>query len=279
MDAASIALRLLVYLQTALLLSVLLFAQPWTLQARRAVTGIALAGIVLCLLGIALLASGFAESGSLFDPPAIRIIMTETATGWAAIARIAALIAVAVLVRSDSRRMFAAAFAMTATATLSWNGHGAMTEGALGWLHLGGNAVHLIAGSAWVGAVAAFLWAAFRSTNTTPDLQMRLERFATTGTILVALLPVTGVANTLFIIGLDGVAGLAATTYGQLLLTKIALFVTMLAAAAANRFWLTPRLVASTSLGPLRASLGAELLLGVAVLALVAWLGTLDPAQ
>jgi copper resistance protein D len=279
MDAASIALRLLVYLHSGMLLAVLLFAQPWTLQTRRAVMGIAVTGIVLCLLGIAILASSFAESGSLFDLPAIRMIMIETATGWAAIARIAALIAVAVLVRSDRYRLLAAAFAMTATATLLWNGHGATTDGALGWLHLGGNAVHLVSGLGWIGAVAAFLWAAFRSANATPHLQARLERFATIGTILVALLLITGIANALFIVGWGGVAGATATTYGKLLLTKIALFVTMLVAAAVNRFLLTPRLSASGSLVALRVSLGTELLLGCGVLALVAWLGTLDPAQ
>jgi putative copper resistance protein D len=53
----------------------------------------------------------------------------------------------------------------------------------------------------------------------------------------------------------------------------------MLAAAAANRFWLTPRMIASPSLAAVRTSLGAELILGIAVLAIVAWLGTLDPVQ
>lgn len=278
MDAASIALRLLVYLQSGLLLAVLLFAQHWTLQARRAATGIALAGIGLCLLGIALLASSFAESGSLFDLAAIRMIVRETASGWAAMTRIAALVAVVVAVRSD-HRVLAAGIATTATATLAWNGHGAMTDGSRGWLHLGGNAVHLVAGLGWIGAVAAFLWTACRSAEAGHELQTRLERFATTGTILVALLLVTGIANTLFIAGLDGPAGLPETTYGRLLLVKILLFTFMLAAAAANRFWLTPRLVASPSLATLRASLGAELMLGIGVLALVAWLGTLDPAQ
>jgi copper resistance protein D len=279
MDAASITLRLLVYIQSALLLAVLLFAQPWTRHARRAATGIALAGMGLCLLSIALLASSFAESGSLFDLPAIRMIVLETAAGWAAIARITALIAVAVLVRSDRHRLLAAAFAITATATLAWNGHGAMTEGPLGWLHLGGNALHLVAGLGWIGAVAAFLSTACPAASATPDLQGRLERFATTGTILVALLLLTGIANTLFIVGWDGMTGLAKTTYGRLLLAKIILFAAMLTAAAANRFGLTPRLAKSDSLGALRVSLSIELLLGAGVLALAAWLGTLDPAS
>jgi copper resistance protein D len=212
MDAASIALRFLVYLQSALLFAALLFAPSWTLHARRAATGVALLGIGLCLLGIMLLASRFAENGALFDLPAIRMIMTETTTGWAAITRIAALIAVAVLVRSDRYRMLAAAVAMSAIATFAWNGHGAMTQGAIGWLHLGSNAVHLVAGLGWVGAVAAFLWAACRSASADPDLQARLKRFATTGTILVALLLITGTANTQFIVGWDGVTALTATT-------------------------------------------------------------------
>jgi copper resistance protein D len=279
MDPASVALRLLVYLQGGLLLAMLLFAQPWTVSARRAAAGIALAGVGLCLASLTLLTAAFAENGSPFDAAAFQMIATETAAGWAAIARIAALIAVMVTTLASSHRLIASIFGVIAVGTLAWSGHGAMTEDAMGWVHLGGDVLHLVAGLGWIGAVAAFLWAAFRASEAAPDLQIRLERFATTGTIFVALLLITGIANTLFIVDWNGLPGLIATTYGKLLLLKIALFAAMLAIAATNRFWLTPRLAASRSSNALRISLGTELLLGVGILALVARLGTLDPAQ
>lgn len=279
MDGPGIALRLLVYGQSALLLGVLLFAVPWSRRIRLAVVTLALAGIAFCAFGVLLLAQSLSGSATLFDWPTVETLLTETPAGWAAIARMAALAGVAATAARSGARPLCAGLAMLAVATLVWNGHGGMTEGASGWLHLIGDAVHLVAGLAWIGAIAAFLWVASRSTEASPDLRGDLERFAATGTILVALLLLTGTANTLFIIGWDGLAGMFDTIYGRLLLLKILLFAGMLAVAAANRFWLTPRLAASSAPGSLRASLAGELTLGIGVLALVAWLGTLDPAQ
>jgi copper resistance protein D len=279
MDGPGIALRLLVYLQGALLLGTLLFAAPWTLQIRRAAMGIALAGVALNGIAVVALAASLSESGTLLDWPTIQLLLGETATGWAAIVRILALTGVIVAIAATGLHPLASGLSIIAVASLAWNGHGGMTEGLAGWLHLGADALHLIAGLGWIGAVAAFLWTASRSRECSSELSGRLERFASTGSILVALLLVTGVANTLFIVGWEGVVGLTTTTYGRLLLLKILLFAGMLSAAAANRFWLTPRLETSSSLVAIRASLAAELIVGGVVLGLVAWLGTLDPAQ
>ncbi|MDP9086357.1 MAG: CopD family protein, partial [Pseudomonadota bacterium] len=72
--------------------------------------------------------------------------------------------------------------------------------------------------------------------------------------------------------------------YGQLLVTKILLFGAMLALAALNRFRLTPRFeqaMASddhvSAMGALRLSLSFETGCVIAILALVAMLGTLAP--
>ena len=279
MEPAGIALRLLVYLDTALLLGILLFSASWTRQVRLATAVFAAVGMVLTTLTMLRLAASFSDRAAFFDIPTLQLLLTETAMGWAAIARLAALLAVAVLALSSAKRFYTILFALIASVSLSWNGHGAMTDNALGWLHLAGNALHLLAGLGWIGALAAFLWAAALSKESSHDLAVSLERFAGVGTAFVALLLATGIANTLFIVGSNALPTLLETTYGRLLITKIVLFAAMLAAAAANRFWLTPRMIASPSLAAVRTSLGAELLLGIAVLAIVAWLGTLDPVQ
>lgn len=279
MEPAGIALRLLVYLDSALLLGMLLFAASWTRYVRLATTVFAAVGIVLTTVTMLRLAASFSDSASFFDIPTLKMLLTETAMGWAAVARITALLAVVALALNSTKRFYPILFAVIAVVSLSWNGHGAMTDDALGWLHLTGNALHLLAGLGWIGALAAFLWAATLSKASSGDLAVSLERFAGVGTVFVAVLLATGIANTLFIVGANALPTLLETTYGRLLLTKIGLFAAMLAAAAANRFWLTPRMITSPSLGAVRASLGAELLLGIAVLAIVAWLGTLDPAQ
>lgn len=74
-----------------------------------------------------------------------------------------------------------------------------------------------------------------------------------------------------------------ATPYGHLLLAKLALFAIMLMLAALNRYVLTPALIRRTAIEPgslrhLRLSVRLELGLIAIILALVAYLGTLDPA-
>jgi copper resistance protein D len=74
------------------------------------------------------------------------------------------------------------------------------------------------------------------------------------------------------------------TSYGRLLLVKIALFLIMLAIAAVNRTRLTPRLVAGgTAAGPalrqLRANALVEAVIGALILLIVAMLGTLPPGR
>lgn len=261
------------------MLGILLFAASWTRQARLATAGFAAVGIVVTAMTMLRLTSSFSDSGSFFDIPTLQMLLTETAMGWAAIARIAALLAVVAATLTKSRRFYPTLLAIIAVASLSWNGHGAMTDDALGWLHLIGNALHLLAGLGWFGAIAAFLWAAMLAKEASADLAVRLEQFATTGTAFVAVLLATGIANTLFIIGWNALPGLLGTAYGCLLLLKISLFAAMMAVAAVNRFWLTPRLTALPSLAAVRTSLGAELMLGIGVLAIIAWLGTLDPSQ
>ena len=278
MEPAGIALRLLVYLDSALLLGMLLFAASWARQVRLATALFATLGVVLTTATMLRLAASFSDSAAFFDIPTLQMLLTETAMGWAAIARISALLAVVVLALTSAKRIYPSMFAIMAVVSLSWNGHGAMTDDALGWLHLTGNALHLLAAFGWIGALAAFLWAATLSKASLRDLAASLERFAGLGTAFVAVLLATGIANTLFIVGLNALPTLLETTYGRLLATKIGLFAAMLAAAAANRFWLTPRMIASPSLAVVRTSLGAELILGIGVLAIVAWLGTLDPS-
>lgn len=112
----------------------------------------------------------------------------------------------------------------------------------------------------------------------------RCAGFGTVGAIAVAALVVTGLVNAWLLVGPDRVAALGTTPYGQLLLAKLAMFAVMLGLAALNRFRLTPRFEASiaaadhrSAIGALRQSLAVETICIVVILALVAWLGTLEP--
>ena len=86
------------------------------------------------------------------------------------------------------------------------------------------------------------------------------------------------------IVGWDGLLRLPATRYGQLLIAKLALFLVMVGLAASNRWRLTPALARGIAHGQtdgavkaLRFSIQAEVVVFVAILLLVGWLGTLDP--
>ena len=91
------------------------------------------------------------------------------------------------------------------------------------------------------------------------------------------MLVLTGLVNSWILVGLDRLGDLAEIAYGQVLLAKLALFAGMLGFAAANRFRHTQAVADNAPLGAVRRSLAWEAGLGVSVLALVAWLGTLAP--
>ena len=77
---------------------------------------------------------------------------------------------------------------------------------------------------------------------------------------------------------LNGPRDLVATNYGRLVALKIILFGVMVAIAAVNKFYLTPRLPQPAALRALRRNSLAEICLGLFVLTFVALLGTLPPS-
>jgi putative copper resistance protein D len=174
-------------------------------------------------------------------------------------------------------------------ATLAWTGHGAVDEGTSGWIHLGSDVLHLVASAAWVGALLGLVLLVTRPISAVDDEHLGLTHralhgFGSVGTFVVATLVLTGLINSWFLVGYENVSTLLTTPYGQLLFAKLVLFGAMLGLAAANRFRLTPKLekaLASddhaSALSALRLSLAVETSSVIAILALVAWLGTLAP--
>src|SRR3546814_16788952 len=75
-----------------------------------------------------------------------------------------------------------------------------MDQGSIGWVHLSADIVHLLAAGAWIAAILALgtlLLRAHRSMvrGDAEHLHRALARFATVGTLAVALLVVTGLVN------------------------------------------------------------------------------------
>lgn len=178
--------------------------------------------------------------------------------------------------------------ALGLAAAIAWTGHAASTPGATGNLHLFADALHVLAAAAWIGGLVplVLLLAAIGKIPPLPGAALARDaarRFSTLGMLSVAILVLSGVVNAWILVG--SVRALVVTEYGQLLILKVVIFTFMLAFAAINRFWLTPRLaVVSGSAGQLEAlrrlkrnSL-IEIALGLVIFIVVGMLGTQHPA-
>jgi putative copper export protein/mono/diheme cytochrome c family protein len=175
--------------------------------------------------------------------------------------------------------------------SLAWAGHGAATVGPIGNVQLIGDVLHLVVSGVWVGGLlplAVMLTIASRL-GEGAGIEFAVDavrRFSILGIVCVLTLLLTGLVNTYVLAA--SIPALVGTSYGRLLLVKIGLFVTMVAIAAVNRQYLTPRIgSASTIEAPtIRRTLTSlvrnsvtEFVLGVLTLGIVGILGTLIPGS
>ncbi len=287
MDAPGIALRFALFLDLLLLVGLAGFL--WRggdagreMRSRAMLVVLAGSGILLSVAGLVALAAAMAGVPvTQVDRATIGMLLIGTAAGTAWIVRIAALVAAMLLARRPGAAGVAGAVAL---ATLAWSGHGAMDAGPRGLVHLVADIAHLLAAAGWLGTLAALLFLLARrpQADRVAVTHDALAGFAGVGTVLVALVVATGVVNGWLLLGWPGWSQLAGSTYGRLLLAKIALFAAMLVLAGLNRFRLTPALAVQAAdprgaWRALRRSVAIESGCGVAVVALVAWLGTLEP--
>jgi copper resistance protein D len=166
-----------------------------------------------------------------------------------------------------------------ALASLGLIGHAAMQSGPIGWLHRTNLALHLLGGGFWLGGLVPLI-ATLRLMGEIPlrdDAIVALRRFSTLGHGAVALVVLTGIGNTVLILGASPLEPLS--LYEELLVTKIALVGLMIGLALINRYRLAPRLRdrPSAPQALIRNSVG-ELVLGAMVIALVSLFGLLEPS-
>ncbi|MBV1692387.1 copper homeostasis membrane protein CopD [Novosphingobium sp. G106] len=253
------------------------------------------AGFLLSALAmLALVASMTGSSLRVIDRASLSEIVGETAIGIAWMVRMAAMtvavLSALALTRSPTTaRVGLLVSAALAVATLIWTGHAGATEGWPGTAHRFSDIVHLLAAAVWIGGIAAFSWMLFRPVAARSKAHLAiahraLDRFSRVGTLAVGLIVATGIINCLAVVGFPHFTQLPLTAYGKLLICKLLLFAAMLAIAALNRWRLTPALgfgirndSPTLAVVGLRRSLLAEGSAALAILALVAWLGTLDP--
>ncbi|CAI0822435.1 Inner membrane protein YebZ [Serratia proteamaculans] len=163
--------------------------------------------------------------------------------------------------------------------SMAFIGHAAMHEGALGALHRVNHALHLLAAGYWFGSLLPLLVCLryLAQPQSRSDAVTTLIRFSRWGHLAVALVVLTGVINSLIILGswpLD-----VDSPYQRLLLFKTALVALMVMVALANRYAIVPAVSSMPQLAQRGLVLACwiEVGLGAGVLLLVSLFATYAP--
>ncbi|MFD3503694.1 copper resistance CopC/CopD family protein [Streptomyces sp. NPDC058676] len=303
--------RYLAYLAAALLIGTAVFLtacrppDPTPLRALlRAGWWTLLASTVGLLVLRAPYESGTAPS---LDPSAFARTLT-TRPGLVLLARLALLLPAAVLVvrllrrGSLSRAWLAAGAALCVGLALTWAAGEHASAGIQVPVAMTSSVLHVLAMAVWLGGLTALLTSLYRSQAAVPASVVASFSRLAHGSVTV--LVVTGVYQSWR--GLGSGNALTDTTYGRLLVAKLAAVVVLLAAASVSRRWTArlvqtevavpervpepvggpplpprepaddPRSPSTTHHGSLRRSVLAEVAVGVAVLVITTVLtGTL----
>jgi putative copper export protein/mono/diheme cytochrome c family protein len=244
----------------------------------RASLGVAFAA---ALAWLAVEATVIAEAGSIGEATAaLWPMLTDTRFGHVLAIRLCLLALTGLALGNGSsvpRRALAAATAGLALILHAWSAHAAATGGSNGAILLGAESLHLLAAGAWLGSLAPLF---ILAGALPPDRGFRAaRRFSPLGILCVLILAGTALAQGWILIG--GLAGLIGTDYGWVALAKLALFLVLLALAAANRLRHTPALGGpggEAARRRLRRSIAAETIIGLAVVLAAALLADLPPA-
>jgi copper transport protein len=238
---------------------------------------VALAGIVL--QGAA--AGGFGLGEALRWDVVSAVLETRFGRVWFAQAVVALTIA-ALLAAAATRDLRVATvvplLAVILLVAPSASGHASVS----GLVALVADVAHVAAAAAWAGGLAALVLALLWAREERWPLAARaVPRFSTLAVGAVALLVVAGTTNGY--LQVRALRGLWDTTYGQLLLVKLALVLPLLALGAYNNRFAVPRLKAGIASAAertrfLRAA-GAELAVMVAVVGVTAVLVAEPPAR
>ena len=227
---------------------------------------------------VALIGNGWSDA---LDVSLISSVLTLTSAGrvwfFEAVAT-CALLAIFYLARNRDGMVALVAGAMLAG--LAFIGHASMHAGTLGAVHRLVYIVHLLAAGAWFGALVPFTLV-MKATQLPEQRQsaiVALYRFSRFGHVAVSIALVSGVLNTLLIVG--HLPTDWRSPYEMKLLFKIGIVLVMTLLAMINRYVFVPRLKEREAWASHTVETGAviEIGLGVVAIALVAAFGTEDPA-
>jgi putative copper resistance protein D len=211
------------------------------------------------------------------DPATLELLATQTRFGQIAMARFVGLIALCVYVRAATRRRLAlpvlAGVLLVSLAPIS---HAAAEDAGVAVAGAVSDAAHLLTAGFWLGGLLALGMLVVQRMERSA-LVRSLRLFSMWGSLAVGVLVITGLVNAASIVPASAVS--IHDPYFNLLAVKVALAATMIGLAALNRWRFAPALQ-SGSCGAVRhltGSITAEIGLGMAVVAIAAWLGLMGP--
>ena len=268
----------------------------WVLKAEHASVGrplwpvLSVAALLLALVSVAGIGLEGAQASGLGLGSALRpslfgdVVDTRFGRVWlvrAGLALAFALLAALALRRERQRSAFAwyaVALGAALALTPALSGH-ARVEGTLGVVS---DWVHVLAASAWTGGLAFVLLALLLASGDRWELARRIvPRFSALAVISVALLLIAGVVSGF--LEVRTWSGLWSTTYGQLLLVKVALVVPLLCLGLFNNRISVPRLRSGAASAREQrhflATVGVELAVMVVIVGVTAALVAETPAK
>ena len=217
---------------------------------------------------------------SAVDRSTLSTLLCDTAIGKAWLVRLALSLLLTAALPWRSASIVRLVLSGFLVASLALTGHANMDEGTRGVLHILNDALHVLAGAAWLGSLLALpgCLARLRDPAFCTEAKTALRRFSSAGHLAVALVIATGIVNTVLV--LQRWPTDFTSTYQMLLATKIAVVAGMTGLALVNRYLFVPRMVTQRDRAIIQIRNGtyAELALGAGVLGLVAFFGILDPA-
>jgi copper transport protein len=254
---------------------------------RRLVVGGAVVGGTALVLGLgaqAALATGLGAA-AIFRDGVLGDVLAD-GVGWSLAAALGglALVIVGTARPTTTRRALSAIGAAAAAASFALTGHTRVTSPA--WLATAADAVHVLAAATWFGGLVLLaVTLALRRRRSISERGTLIVRFSTLAAWVLVVVLAAGLTLTWFEV--RAVRAATSTTYGWLLLTKVAIVAFVVALAAWNRWGLLPRLAARddrdddgrSAASTLRRTVTAEAGALVAVVALTALLVNVTPAR
>jgi copper transport protein len=243
---------------------------------RRIVLGASLAALALApvMAGITGCYLAGTSLAGLADAAIWRIALAAPVAQSLAVAATGLVLMLVALPRLDSsaNRVVAVAASLIAVMSFALTGHAATA--APQWFMRAAVPLHALCAAFWLGALPLLVTALRRTPATAHAFVARFSRHAIA---TVAVILVLGLAIAL--VQLKHLAMLWQTTYGIVLMGKLAAVGLLLAVAAHNRWYATPRLARHGAGAALTRAIHAEYLLFAAILAFTAMLGQIEPPR